>query len=267
MPGPHGPGVQHGLVGVRQVPGHGLQGRQAQDLLPAPELPPAARGRRHRGQEGRPGGVGLRGEVPRHHRLQQTVRAPDHGLAEQGPQLRPHRDPGREPRHPHPLLRRGQLHAVRIGQGRDQYLRLRDRGGRAAHVPAVAAQDERPGPGPGLHRAQERAERARGGVCAVLPADQHRDHAHLVDGAAGEVHLLPGRHIPAHPGAVAARLPGGGLDRGGRHPARLGQPPAPGHALAVGRHRDRLQQDLAHQSAAEAAQPHYQAKYHKSVKR
>ena len=85
LPGPHGPGVQHGLVGVRQVPGHGLQGRQAQDLLPAPELPPAARGRRHRGQEGRPGGVGLQGEVPRHHRLQQTVRAPDHGLADQVP--------------------------------------------------------------------------------------------------------------------------------------------------------------------------------------
>ena len=64
---------------MRQVPGRGLQGRQALDLLPA------ARGRRHRGQEGRPGGVGLQGEVPRHHRLQQTVRAPDHGLADQVP--------------------------------------------------------------------------------------------------------------------------------------------------------------------------------------
>ena len=70
---------QVNAVGVRQVPGRGLQGRQALDLLPA------ARGRSHRGHEERPDGVGLQGEVPRHHRLQQTVRVPDHCLADQVP--------------------------------------------------------------------------------------------------------------------------------------------------------------------------------------
>ena len=91
---------------MRQVHGSGLQGRQALDLLPA------ARGRSHRGHEERPDGVGLQGEVPRHHRLQQTVRAPDHGLAEQGPPLCPHQDRGPEPRHPNQQHRLDEAGAV-----------------------------------------------------------------------------------------------------------------------------------------------------------
>ena len=146
--GSRGPGVLAGLVTVRQVPRHLLQGWQdqvrggdtshftltdtvncVQDLRPPRQLHAGAGGRECDPQEGFPPRVDQRQPAPPGHRLHQAVRATSQPLHQPGPQtgtLRHYcsavsllsttaggeRDAGREPRNPDPLLRRGQQHSV-----------------------------------------------------------------------------------------------------------------------------------------------------------
>lgn len=69
-------------------------------------------GRPDRPQEGSPRCLGPERGVPHHHRVLAPVRAAGHGLPHRGPQDDALRDPGRQPCHTHPILRRGLKHAV-----------------------------------------------------------------------------------------------------------------------------------------------------------